>query len=95
MSSLSRLSSFNNSATTYVVLAASNKLTAKPMIPLSAADDHHHEVHISLPNHFKPSSSTSLGKLLARGSLSVTNSFTSNSNSTVIKKCLQRSFNLL
>lgn len=74
---LSRLSSFNNSTTSYVVLAAANKLKAKPMIPLPADDHHHHDEHIGLPNSFVPSTSSSLGKLLMGGSLRVQNSFTS------------------
>jgi len=73
MSSLSRLSSFNNSATSYVVLAAANKLKAKPAIALP--DDHDHDEHIALPNSFKPSTSSSLGKLLIGGNLKVASSF--------------------
>ncbi|CAF0878957.1 unnamed protein product [Brachionus calyciflorus] len=70
---LSRLSSFTNSATTYVVLAATNKLTAKPAVPLP--DDHSHDDHISLPDSFRPMTSSSLGKTLLAGNLKVTNSF--------------------
>ena len=79
MSSLafSRLSSFNNTATTFVVLASANKLVSKPMIPLPADDHHHHDEHISLPNSLRPSTSYGLRKLLTCGNLKVTNSFTS------------------
>lgn len=74
---LSKLSRINNSATTYVVLSAANKLKSKPMIPLPADEHHHdHDEHISLPNSVKPSTIESLGSLLVRGNLKVTNSFT-------------------
>ncbi|RNA31983.1 Cytochrome b-c1 complex subunit mitochondrial [Brachionus plicatilis] len=69
---LSRLSSFNNSATT-VVLAAANKLAPKPAVPMQS-DDHSHD-HMGLPNSFKPSNNFSLGKLLIGGNLKVTSSF--------------------
>lgn len=73
---LSKLGRINNSATTYVVLSAANKLKSKPMIPLPADDHHHHDDHhMSLPNRAAPSA---LGSLLLRGNLQVTNSFTSN-----------------
>lgn len=80
MSSLaiSRLSSFNNSATT-VVVAAANKLVSKPIVPMHS-DDHSHDHHIGLPNSFKPSTNMSLGKLLIGGNLKVTSSFSSKIN---------------
>ena len=43
---------FKNSVTTHVVLAAANKLQAKPMIPLESDDHHHHDETIKLPNTF-------------------------------------------
>jgi len=75
-SQLARVAGFANSAQTCVVLAASSKLTAKPMIPMK--DDHHHhdDHHMSLPNQVKASTSTSMGKLLIGGNLKVSNSFT-------------------
>ena len=72
---ISRLSSFNNSATT-VVLAAANKLVPKPAVPMSS-DDHSHDHHMALPNSFKPSTNMSMGKLLIGGNLKVTSSFSS------------------
>jgi hypothetical protein len=76
---LSRIG-FNNSASTYVVLAAANKLKPKPMIAMP--DDHHghgHDHHMALPNAFQPSTANSLKKLLlnGNGNLKVTNAFTS------------------
>jgi len=74
--SLSRLNAFNNTATTTVVLAAANRLTQKPMIPIK--DDHqHHDHHMSLPNSIKSTTTESLSKLLIRGNLKVSNPFTS------------------
>lgn len=77
---LSRIGSFTNSATTYVVLAASNKLKPKPMIAMPSDDHahHDHDEHINLPNKFQPMSTNSLTKLNIRGNLKVTNAFTSN-----------------
>jgi len=71
---LSRLGNLNNSASTYVVLAAANRLKPKPMIAIP--DDHHHGDHMSLPNAFVPSSSKSFSKLLINGNLRVSNAFT-------------------
>lgn len=77
--SLSRISTFNNKATTFVVLSAANKLTAKPMIPLHADDHHHDDAHMALPNKPKTSTPATMSKLLLGGNLRVTNAFTSKS----------------
>jgi hypothetical protein len=74
---LSRLGSLSNSASTYVVLAAGNRLKPKPMIAIPD-DHHHHDHHMSLPNAFVPSTSKSFSKLLINGNLRVSNAFTSN-----------------
>ncbi len=76
-SQLTRLAGFNNAAQTCVVLAASSKLSAKPMVPMKHVDDHHHDEHMSLPNQPKPTTVGSMGKLLINGNLKVANSFTS------------------
>ena len=75
--SLSRLSVLNNPAATTVVLAAANRMTQKPMIPMKSDDHHHDDHHMSLPNQTKASTSQSLGRLLLSGNLTVSNSFTS------------------
>lgn len=74
--SLSRLSVLNNPAATTVVLAAANRMTQKPMIPMKSDDHHHDDHHMSLPNQTKASTSQSLGRLLLSGNLTVSNSFT-------------------
>ena len=75
---LSRLSRLNNSATTYVVSAAANRLPTKPMIPMESNDHHHgHDSHMSLPNQFQPSTVNSFKSLIASGNLRATNAFTS------------------
>lgn len=75
--SLSRLSALNGPATNVVVLAAANRMTQKPMIPMKSDDHHHHDDHhMSLPNQLKASTHQSLGRLLLSGNLTVSNSFT-------------------
>jgi len=74
--SLSRLTAFNNTATTTVVLAAANRLTQLPLIPMKSDDHHHHDEHMSLPNQVKSSTLRSLSGLLVGGNLRVSNSFT-------------------
>ena len=74
---LSKVNTFQNLATTKVVLVAKNGAkAAAPMIDL-AADDHSHHDAIDLPNRFTPSTSSSFNCLLTGGSLRVANSFTS------------------
>ena len=74
---LNRLASFNNTASTWVVLSAANKLKAKPMIAMHGDHGHHDDHHMALPN--KPSTITlkSLNNLRVGGNLKVTNAFTS------------------
>ncbi len=76
-SHLARVAGLTNTAQTCVVLAASNKLTSKPTIPMKDDDHHHDDHHMSLPNKPKASSLTPMGKLLIGGNLKVSNSFTS------------------
>jgi len=74
---LSRLSRLNNSATTYVVSAAANRLPTKPMIPMELNDHHHgHDSHMSLPNQFQSSTVNSFKSLILSGNLRATNAFT-------------------
>jgi ubiquinol-cytochrome c reductase iron-sulfur subunit len=55
---------------------ASNKLQAKPMLPLGGDDHDHHDESMALPNSFKPSSSNSLKNLLIGGNLKIVSPFT-------------------
>jgi hypothetical protein len=74
---LSRISTFNNKATAFVVLASANRLTAKPMIPLHDDDHSHHGDHIGLPNKPKLASVNEISKTIIGGNLRVSNAFTS------------------
>jgi hypothetical protein len=78
---LTRLNSFQNSATTNVVAAATSSFRAKPMIDLADDHDHHHEPTIALPNKFKPSTSHAFSGLLSSGNLRVTTNFNSMNSS--------------
>ena len=74
---LNRLASLSNTASTWVVLSAANKLKVKPMVAMPDDHGHHDDHHMALPN--KPSTITvnSMNNIRLTGGLRVTNAFTS------------------
>jgi hypothetical protein len=76
---LGRVSSLVNSSATSVILAATNKFKASPMISMEADEHDHHDDngHMYFPTQQKSSSANSLNSLLIKGNLKVGNSFTS------------------
>lgn len=73
-SQLAKVVGFSTKAHTNLVMAATNKLAAKPDVAL--VDEHHEDHAMSLPNTPVVSSTNSMGKLLFGGNLRVSNAFT-------------------